>query len=132
MINKIEQMKKLGDPGRSSGMGDILRDRIFKLAGELQEKERENIRLRAELEREKSLRRTANRFYPQQCEEIRQLRREREGAYGLAEYWKDQALGHIACEQHTETHSGEMMDCPYCVADQLRAELAVARKEAYR
>jgi len=59
MINKIEQMKKLGDPGRSSGMGDILRDRIVKLAGELQENERENIKLRAELAAERKKREEA-------------------------------------------------------------------------
>ena len=48
--------------------------------------------------------------------EIKQLRAE-------VAYWQDKALGHIACEQHTETHVGEMVECPFCVADRLRAKV---------
>ena len=49
-------------------------------------------------------------------------------AKALADHWRDCALGHIACEQHTQTHVGEMVDCPFCVADSLRAELAQAEE----
>lgn len=38
-------------------------------------------------------------------------------------YWKDKALGLIACEEHTESHVGEMVDCPFCVADKLGIEV---------
>ena len=55
--------------------------------------------------------------------EIKRLRAELAEAKAFADHWRDCALGHIACEQHTESHVGEMVDCPFCVADRLRAEL---------
>jgi predicted RNase H-like nuclease (RuvC/YqgF family) len=47
----IDEIKKMGDPGRNTGMADILRKHITDLAVDLQEKERENNQLRAELDR---------------------------------------------------------------------------------
>jgi hypothetical protein len=49
----IDEIKKMGDPGRNTGMADILRKKITDLAVDLQEKERENNQLRAELEKAK-------------------------------------------------------------------------------
>jgi chemotaxis protein histidine kinase CheA len=62
--------------------------------------------------------------------EIDALRVELAQAKEYAAHWMENALGHIACEQHTATHVGEMVECPFCVADRLRAEMAQVKKDA--
>jgi hypothetical protein len=44
-------------------------------------------------------------------------------------YWVDVALGHIACEEHTSTHVGGMVACPFCVAEDATKRLETLIEE---
>ena len=72
----IDEIKKMGDPGRNTGMADILRKKITDLAVDLQEKERENNQLRAELTTCKSFHDVAVKERDAERREVDKLRTE--------------------------------------------------------
>jgi myosin heavy subunit len=118
----------MGDPGRNTGMADILRKKITDLAVDLQEKERENNQLRAELaaarEKVSALEIKVNNQQDwlvewRKCEEA--LKAEKEGNKRLT-------LELTTCKSFHDVAVKER-DAERREVDKLRTELAAERKK---